>query len=49
MTLQTNEPAVAPVTDGVIVIIDGFEITVPKGGAEGMISDLRTGGRGLLG
>jgi NADH-quinone oxidoreductase subunit G len=31
MTLQTNEPAVAPVTDGVIVIIDGFEITVPKG------------------
>jgi NADH-quinone oxidoreductase subunit G len=31
MTLQTNEPAVAPVTDGVTVIIDGFEITVPKG------------------
>ena len=31
MTLQTNEPAVAPVTDGVTVTIDGFEITVPKG------------------
>jgi NADH-quinone oxidoreductase subunit G len=31
MTLQTNEPAVAPVTDGVTVIIDGFEIIVPKG------------------
>jgi NADH-quinone oxidoreductase subunit G len=31
MTLQTNEPAAAPVTDGVTVTIDGFEITVPKG------------------
>src|SRR5215470_16114557 len=31
MTLQTNEPAVAPVTDGVTVTIDGFEITVPRG------------------
>jgi NADH-quinone oxidoreductase subunit G len=31
MTLQTNEPAAAPVTDGVSVTIDGFEITVPKG------------------
>ncbi len=32
MTLQTNEPAsVAPLTDGVTVTIDGFEITVPKG------------------
>jgi NADH-quinone oxidoreductase subunit G len=31
MTLQTNEPAVAPVTGGVTVTIDGFEITVPKG------------------
>src|SRR5215831_8878743 len=31
MTLQTNEPAVAPVTDGVTVTIDGFENTVPKG------------------
>ena len=31
MTLQTNEAAVAPVTDGVTVTIDGFEITVPKG------------------
>ena len=31
MTLQTNEAAVAPVTDGVTVTIDGFEITVPRG------------------
>src|SRR5262249_903284 len=31
MTLQTNEAAVAPVTDGVTVTIDGFEIIVPKG------------------
>ena len=32
MTLQTNEPgALAPVTDGVTVTIDGFEITVPRG------------------
>src|SRR3974377_891380 len=31
MTLQTNEPAVAPVTDGVSVTLDGFEITVPRG------------------
>jgi NADH-quinone oxidoreductase subunit G len=32
LTLQTNEPApVAPLTDGVTVTIDGFEITVPKG------------------
>jgi NADH-quinone oxidoreductase subunit G len=31
MTLQTNEPAAPPVTDGVTVTIDGFEITVPKG------------------
>ena len=31
MTLQTNEPEAAPVTDGVTVTIDGFEITVPKG------------------
>ena len=31
MTLQTNEPAAAPVTDGVTVTIDGFEITVPRG------------------
>jgi NADH-quinone oxidoreductase subunit G len=31
VTLQTNEPAAAPVTDGVTVTIDGFEITVPKG------------------
>src|SRR5499427_2192262 len=31
MTLQTNEAAVARVTDGVTVTIDGFEITVPKG------------------
>src|SRR5215472_1531332 len=31
MTLQTNETAVVPVTDGVTVTIDGFEITVPKG------------------
>src|SRR6476660_4413500 len=31
MTLQTNEPAAAPVTDGVTVTIVGFEITVPKG------------------
>jgi NADH-quinone oxidoreductase subunit G len=31
MTLQTNEPTVAPVTDGVSVTIDGFEITVPRG------------------
>ncbi|HZX40592.1 MAG TPA: 2Fe-2S iron-sulfur cluster-binding protein, partial [Myxococcaceae bacterium] len=30
MTLQTNA-AVAPVTDGVTVTIDGFEITVPRG------------------
>jgi NADH-quinone oxidoreductase subunit G len=31
MTLQTNEPAAAPVTSGVTVTIDGFEITVPRG------------------
>jgi len=32
VTLQASQPAaVAPVTDGVTVIIDGFEITVPKG------------------
>ena len=31
MTLQTNEPAAAPVAGGVTVTIDGFEITVPKG------------------
>jgi NADH-quinone oxidoreductase subunit G len=31
VTLQTNEAAVAPVTDGVTVTIDGFEITVPRG------------------
>jgi NADH-quinone oxidoreductase subunit G len=31
VTLQTNEATVAPVTDGVTVTIDGFEITVPKG------------------
>ena len=33
MTLQTNEPAAAPVTDGVLLVptINGFEITVPKG------------------
>jgi NADH-quinone oxidoreductase subunit G len=31
VTLQTNEPAAAPVTDGVTVTIDGYEITVPKG------------------
>ena len=31
MTLQTNEPAAAPVTDGVTVTIDGFEIIVPRG------------------
>src|SRR5215475_8191674 len=31
MTLQTNEAAVAPVTDGVTVTIDGFEIIVPRG------------------
>ncbi|HSS89832.1 MAG TPA: NADH-quinone oxidoreductase subunit G [Streptosporangiaceae bacterium] len=31
MTLQTNEAAVAPVTDGVTVTIDGFEIAVPRG------------------
>ncbi|HEY7360090.1 MAG TPA: NADH-quinone oxidoreductase subunit G, partial [Streptosporangiaceae bacterium] len=31
MTLQTNEAAVVPVTDGVTVTIDGFEITVPRG------------------
>src|SRR5215470_8605965 len=31
MTLQTNEAAVAPVTDGVTVTIDGYEITVPRG------------------
>ena len=31
MTLQANETAVAPVTAGVSVTIDGFEITVPKG------------------
>ncbi|MGN6175546.1 MAG: 2Fe-2S iron-sulfur cluster-binding protein, partial [Streptosporangiaceae bacterium] len=32
MTLQTNEPAsVAPLTAGVTVTIDGFEITIPKG------------------
>ena len=30
MTLQTNEATVAPVTDGVTVTIDGFEITVPR-------------------
>jgi NADH-quinone oxidoreductase subunit G len=30
VTLQTNA-AVAPVTDGVTVTIDGFEITVPRG------------------
>src|SRR5436190_2517817 len=31
MTLQTNEGALAPVTDGVTVTIDGFEIAVPRG------------------
>src|SRR5215831_707168 len=31
MTLQTNEATVAPVTDGVTVTIDGFEIVVPRG------------------
>src|SRR5215468_5520641 len=31
MTLQTNEAPVAPLTDGVTVTIDGFEIIVPRG------------------
>ena len=31
MTLQTNEAALAPVTDGITVTIDGFAIIVPKG------------------
>jgi NADH-quinone oxidoreductase subunit G len=31
MTLQTNEGALVPVTGGVTVTIDGYEITVPKG------------------
>jgi NADH-quinone oxidoreductase subunit G len=31
VTLQTSEPAAAPVTDGVTVTIDGYELTVPKG------------------
>ena len=32
MTVQANDTgALAPVTEGVTVTIDGFEITVPKG------------------